>query len=304
MELRQQLALGAARKRREPEKTVLYRALQGEWRTFCAKVDAGDRSVPRFCRREVEGFLRCGLLCHGFARVLCGSCGKSDVVAFSCKGRGFCPSCGTRRMVDTAAWLVDRVLPEVPVRQWVLSLPYRVRLLCAYDPEVCAKVRKVLIRAVSRYYERAAKRRGKVRPRAGAVAFVQRFDSGLRANVHFHVLWLDGVYSWDPTRSPVEYCAHEEVTDEDVAQLVKAIRDRVLRALRRMGRWGDDSGGDDSGVDDSALDELTGGDDSEQLLLELGSAAVQGRSSKGRRDEHVDRGTRDEPFVKGKLCAD
>ncbi|MCY2955412.1 MAG: hypothetical protein NT107_00055, partial [Planctomycetota bacterium] len=50
----------------------------------------------------------------------------------------FCPSCGTRRMVDTAAWLVDRVIPQVPVRQWVLSLPYRVRHVCAYDAGACA----------------------------------------------------------------------------------------------------------------------------------------------------------------------
>ena len=48
--------------------------------------------------------------------------GYDRFVAFSCKGRGFCPSCGGRRMADTAAHLVDRVLPEVPVRQWVLSL--------------------------------------------------------------------------------------------------------------------------------------------------------------------------------------
>jgi hypothetical protein len=84
--------------------------------------------------------------------------------------------------VDTAAWLVDRVLPVVPVRQWVLSLPYRVRLLCAYEPDVCASVRGILVRAVSGYYERRARQRGKPRPRAGAVAFVQRFDSGMRLN--------------------------------------------------------------------------------------------------------------------------
>ncbi|MBN1669736.1 MAG: transposase zinc-binding domain-containing protein [Kiritimatiellae bacterium] len=35
----------------------------------------------------------------------------------SCKGRGFCPSCGGRRMADTAAHLVERVLPHVAVRQ-------------------------------------------------------------------------------------------------------------------------------------------------------------------------------------------
>ncbi len=45
----------------------------------------------------------------------------------SCKGRGFCPSCCGRRMADTAVHLCDEVLPEVPIRQWVLSFPFRVR---------------------------------------------------------------------------------------------------------------------------------------------------------------------------------
>jgi len=66
------------------------------------RIEAGERAVPRFCVREVGAFLRCGILGYGCARVHCGDCGKDDVVAFSCKGRGFCPSCGRRRMVDTA----------------------------------------------------------------------------------------------------------------------------------------------------------------------------------------------------------
>ena len=41
------------------------------------------------------------------------------VVAFSCKKRGFCPSCVARRTSDAAAHLVDDVLPEVPTRQRV-----------------------------------------------------------------------------------------------------------------------------------------------------------------------------------------
>jgi hypothetical protein len=75
--------------------------------------------------------------------------------------------------------------------------PYRVRVLCAYDAAACRRVRNVLVRAVSGFYERTARRAGVPRPRAGAVAFVQRFDSGLRLNVHVHVLWLDGVYGWE-----------------------------------------------------------------------------------------------------------
>jgi len=51
--------------------------------------------------------------------------GCDRLVAFSCKGRAFCPSCGGRRMADTAAHLVDRVLPEVPVRHCCSRSPSR-----------------------------------------------------------------------------------------------------------------------------------------------------------------------------------
>jgi hypothetical protein len=140
-------------------------------------------------------------------------------------------------MVDTAAFLVDKVIPdEARVRQWVLSLPYRVRFVCAHDPAALAAVRRILVRAIADYYERAAARLGKPRPRAGAVAFVQRFDSALRLNVHFHVLWLDGVYSHQLGRIGVEWCEHEQVTDADVALLVRRVRDRVR--LPRCVRWG------------------------------------------------------------------
>ena len=277
---------------------MLYRAVQGAWAKVLAGFEQRERSLPRFCVREVDAFLRCGILAHGFARVWCEACAKDDVVAFSCKGRGFCPSCGARRMADTAAWLVDRVIPEVPVRQWVLSLPYRLRLLCAYDPDACALVRRVLVRAVSGFYEVQARRLGKPRPRTGAVAFVQRFDSGLRLNVHFHVLLLDGAYAWRPGRR-AEWVEHDGLCDADVVRLGQRVRDRVVKALRRAGKWW---GGEDVADGGDHLDE------EQQLLLALGSGALTGRAVLGERagvgDEHVGRGTRDEPFVKGPLCAD
>jgi transposase-like zinc-binding protein len=89
-------------------------------RRACTADGAG---IPRFVEAEFERYLACGILAHGFARVRCQDCGDELLVALSCKGRGFCPSCTTRRMHDTAAHLVDGVLPHVPVRQWVLSLP-------------------------------------------------------------------------------------------------------------------------------------------------------------------------------------
>jgi len=157
--------------RRQPEKGALYRVLAEHLETFLARASADETRprLPRFVERELRGYLQCGLLCHGFARVRCTSCGKDILVAFSCKGRGFCPSCSGRRMAETAAKLVDRVLPEVPVRQWVLSMPWRLRYLLASDPALCSAVRRSFLRAVFAFYGSRLKREGFPGGRTGAV---------------------------------------------------------------------------------------------------------------------------------------
>ncbi len=131
-------------RRREPESTPLYRVLAKHLSTFLAEADAGHSSgLPAFVRRELAAFLDCGVLARGFARVRCTCCGDDLLVAFSCKGRGICPSCGGRRMADTAAHLVDRVLPRVAVRPWVLSLPFSLRFAVAFDRDLCRRVRAI-----------------------------------------------------------------------------------------------------------------------------------------------------------------
>jgi len=79
-------------------------------------------------------------------------------------------------MAATAAHLVDRVIPEItPIRQWVFSLPHRIRYLCAYDPETTTAVRRILVRAVTGFYCRHGKRLDLPRPQPGAVIFEQRY---------------------------------------------------------------------------------------------------------------------------------
>ena len=68
------------------------------------------------------------------------SCHDEHLVAFSCERRGFCPSCGARRMAESAALLVEEVFPEQPVRQWVLSVRYPLRFLFASRPAVMGRV--------------------------------------------------------------------------------------------------------------------------------------------------------------------
>lgn len=59
--------------------------------------------TPAYVERECCRYLESGILAHGFARDLCDGCGHDFLFAFSCKGRGVCPSCNTLRWVDTAA---------------------------------------------------------------------------------------------------------------------------------------------------------------------------------------------------------
>ncbi len=77
-----------AYRRRQPEQGALYRVLAEHLETFLARASADETRprLPRFVKRELRGYLRCGLLCHGFARVRCRSCGRDILVAFSCKG--------------------------------------------------------------------------------------------------------------------------------------------------------------------------------------------------------------------------
>jgi hypothetical protein len=202
------------RTRRQPELGALHHVLREHLATFLAGADG----LPRFVRRELERYLTCGLLAFGFARVWCSRCKRDELVAFSCKGRGFCPSCGGRRMADLAAHLVDEVLPHVPHRQWVLTFPYPIRLLLAYDPKLCASVRRIFVRVVLAWLRRRAEREGITDPRSGAIVFAhfvrvvlawlrrraeregitdprsgaivfaQRFGSGLNLNSHARYL--------------------------------------------------------------------------------------------------------------------
>ena len=111
--------------RHQPEKTVLYKLIQKHLLSFYHQVEyEQEKLFPYFVKKEFEEFLKCGLLPYGFLRLQCQSCRKEKLVAFSCKRRGFCPSCGARRMAEISARLVDEVFPHKPLRQWVLSFPF------------------------------------------------------------------------------------------------------------------------------------------------------------------------------------
>src|SRR5216117_638265 len=176
-----------------------------------------------FVEREFRDYLTCGVLAaRGFIRVRCGSCGHERLVPFSCRRRGWCPSCGGRRMAETAAHLVDHVFPIVPVRQWVLSIPFAFRYRLAYDSGLLSDVLNVFIRVVFGGLRRRARELlGLKLSQCGAVTFVQRCGDALNLAPHFHSLVIQGVYAakWRPRIVPIPdvqfgVCAHVPVPPE------------------------------------------------------------------------------------------
>ena len=183
--------------RRSPETSLLARVVRSHFETFrtqAASLRDGE-GLPRFVEQAFRDVLRCGWLAGGFARFRCSTCGLDRLVAFSCKGRTLCPSCGGRRMVERAAHLVDDVFPDVPVRQWVLSVPHRLRYLLAWDHDLCREVAGMLSTAVFRLLRERARDTGVEGGRGGGVVVIQRFGGSLNLNVHFHALMLDGVFA-------------------------------------------------------------------------------------------------------------
>lgn len=93
---------GAPYTRHRPEESLLYQLIERQYPAFHAHLARSGRTLPRFVRREFEEYLKCGRLEFGFLRVRCTECHAEKLVAFSCKRRGFCPSCGARRMAESA----------------------------------------------------------------------------------------------------------------------------------------------------------------------------------------------------------
>jgi hypothetical protein len=175
-------------------------------------------------------------------------------------------------MSDTAAHLVDRVLPEVPVRQWVLTLPYPLRYRCAYDAKLMSEVLKLFLRALFASLRRRARRQGVAgRLQCGAVSFLQRFGSAINLNCHVHTLALDGVYPVSGN-GPIRFYPLPPPDDEEVARVVVRVAHQLAKLLKKRG-MGDDA-------DSSEPDPLAGPN---PLLAILAAASIQGRVATGPR---------------------
>lgn len=221
--------------------SVVHRAT----REGLAQLAASGTTLPSSLLREVRAALRCGVLRHGFVRVRCQACGEEVLVGFSCKGRGFCPSCNAKKATLTGKHLVDDVLPPAPYRQWTLSLPFRLRWLALRHPPVLDVVLKALLQRVWAWQRRQARRLdvpGHLH--AGAVSFTQYFGSTLQLTPHLHVLCPDGLFT-EADDGDVRFVPLPPPAPDDVARIAASLVRRVGKRLDAMGLFDADASPDD-----------------------------------------------------------
>ena len=238
--------LGATYRQRSPKNTKFYQVIQEHFPKFLSTIESADDDhtikLSDHVEAEFDAYLKCGLLEHGFVKMSCEDCKSTLLVPLSCKKRGFCPSCIGKRMNEGADFFVTNVIPKVPVRQWVLSFPIPARFWMARNPKLMGSLLNIFIRAIHGHYRDTFLRNSGTKPpeykiQTGSLTVIQRFGSALNLNVHFHTLFLEGVYvskTNDKNSEPM-FIPHMPMRPEEVENLLKTVQKRMVRHLIKRG---------------------------------------------------------------------
>ena len=186
--------------------------------------------LPGRIRELFERFVRCGDLHFGFLRLRCVNpeCSKKEerLVPYSCRSRGLCPSCGQRRAIEWAERMVEEVLPLVPYRQLVFTIPVALRKSFLFDRSLFGDLCRVAYASTRDFMRSRAPllaRQGKAVP--AMVVSPQSFGDLLVAHAHAHAAVSLGLFRKDGVYFPME--------DLDFSGLEEVFRERFFQMLLR-----------------------------------------------------------------------
>jgi ribosomal protein S27E len=144
---------------REPNTSPLWCIIQKHYTEFLVQYD--DSCVRKYgylrpiISEVVQGYLKCGDLSEGFARVRCPDCHHEYLLAFSCRGRWFCPSCHAKKVVQFGMQLKENILYPVPYRQYVFSIPIILRTYFKYDRKLLGKFCHCVNKSLLQFFRKA-----------------------------------------------------------------------------------------------------------------------------------------------------
>ena len=144
-------------------------------------------------RHVIEQFLDCGDLRCGFARLWCPTCRKDLLLPYSCRRRCLCPSCHQKRALLFAEHVDEVVLGDLPVRQYVVTIPKMLRLCFKYDRKLLGLLSRCFYASIRELFQEAAADRCSL---TAMTASLQSYgDDPTRFHPHLHCLVTEGLVS-------------------------------------------------------------------------------------------------------------
>jgi len=139
-------------------------------------------------KEVVERYLDCDNPRSGFARIRYPACRAEHLLTFSCKTRGFCPSCQAKRVEIWGDWVRDRLLWDVPHCQVVFTIPKMLRIFFKFKRRLLGDLSRAALRALNRYFQAAAGE--PLIP--GVIGVIQTFGDRINFHPHLHFLVTAG----------------------------------------------------------------------------------------------------------------
>ncbi len=177
---------------RRPERTVLYRVVFHYFDRFLAEYESRFEKEYGYLRLiikdVVERYLDCGNPRCGFARIRCPDCHVEHLLMFSCRTRGFCPSCHAKRLEEWGEWMREELLLDVPHRQVVFIIPKMLRIFFKYKRRLLGSLCRLALRSLTRYFEVLTG--SELMP--GVIAAIQTFGDWINLHPHLHFLVTEG----------------------------------------------------------------------------------------------------------------
>ena len=183
---------------RKPKASPLWQCLSRHFDAFLAGYE--ERYQPRYgflrpiIPEVVNKFLDCGDLEHGFARVRCDHCQHEYLLAFSCKGRWFCPSCHQKKVQLFGALLTETILFPVPHRHFTLGIPKMLRPYFRFDRDLLKTFCRLAHECLVEYMRTTL---GLPDGLPGIVMAIHTFGEYMDFHPHLHALVADGLFMRD-----------------------------------------------------------------------------------------------------------
>jgi hypothetical protein len=200
-------------RQRHPEHTVFYRVFFHYFEQFLQIYeDRFERTYGFFrpvIRDVVEKYLDCGNPMCGFARIRCPDCGEERLLMFSCKTRGFCPSCHAKRREEWGEWMREELLLDVPHRQVVFTVPKMLRLFFRFKRKLLNSLCLSAVQTLVTFLYTATG----LELRPGVVAVIQTFGDRINFHPHIHVLVTEGGTAPDGAFHRVRHFQDEVIRD-------------------------------------------------------------------------------------------